>query len=60
MFDNVKLIYHHILGNASNPVPLESVFIGAIFHNYKHLLQITIEDTTKLDEIFKSRIAVVA
>jgi hypothetical protein len=33
------------LGNASNPIPLESVFMGAIFHNYKLILQITREDT---------------
>ena len=45
VFDNVKL-YTSYLGNASNPVPLESVFMGAIFHNYKQLLQITKEDTT--------------
>ena len=49
VFNNVKL-YTTYLGNASNPVPLESVFMGAIFHDYKQLLQITIEDTAKLDE----------
>jgi hypothetical protein len=37
------------LENASNPIPLESVFIGAVFHNYKQLLHITKEDTD-LDE----------
>jgi hypothetical protein len=40
VFDGVKL-YTTYLGNASNPIPLESVFMGAIFHNYKQLLQIT-------------------
>ena len=40
LFDNVRL-YTSYLGNASNPIPLESVFMGAIFHNYKQLLQIT-------------------
>jgi len=40
VFDNVAL-YTSCLGNASNPIPLESVFIGAISHNYKQLLQIT-------------------
>ena len=49
VFDNVKLYTTH-LGNASNPVPLESVLMGAIFHDYKQLLQITKEDTAKLDE----------
>jgi hypothetical protein len=43
VFDNARL-YTPYLGNASNPIPLESVFMGAIFHNYKQLLQITKED----------------
>jgi len=38
------------LGNASNPIPLESVSIGAIFHNYKQLLQITAKEDTAIDE----------
>ena len=38
VFDNVRL-YTSYLGNASNPIPLESVFMGAIFHNYKQLLK---------------------
>ena len=49
VFDSVKL-YTTYLGNASNPVPLESVLMGAIFHDYKQPLQITKEDTAKLDE----------
>ena len=44
VFDNVAL-YTSYLGNASNPIPLESVFMGAIFHNYKLILQITRDDT---------------
>ena len=32
IFDNVKL-YTSYLGNASNPIPLESIFMGAVFHN---------------------------
>src|SRR3954453_13101018 len=48
MFDNVRL-YTSYLGNASNPIPLESVIMGAIFHNYEQILQITKEDTT-IDE----------
>src|ERR687890_684865 len=43
VFDNVRL-YTSYLGNASNPIPLESVFMGAVFHNYKQILQITKED----------------
>src|ERR671932_269133 len=48
IFDNVAL-YTSYLGNASNPIPLESVFMGAVFHNYKQLLQITKEDSN-IDE----------
>jgi hypothetical protein len=49
VFDNVRL-YTSYLGNASNPIPLESVFMGAVFHNYKQLLKITKEDTV-IDEV---------
>src|SRR5438309_7955374 len=49
LFYNVKL-YTSYLGNASNPIPLESVFMGAIFHNYKQLLQITAKEDTVIDE----------
>jgi hypothetical protein len=55
MFDNVRL-YTSYLGNASNPIPLESVFIGAIFHNYKQLLQITKEDTNIDEEHLKEEL----
>jgi hypothetical protein len=48
VFDNIRL-YTSYLGNASNPIPLESVFMGAIFHNYKQILQVTKEDTA-IDE----------
>jgi hypothetical protein len=51
LFDDVKL-YTSYLGNASNPIPLESFFMGAIFHNYKQLLQITKEDTV-INENFR-------
>ena len=43
-------MYTSYLGNASNPIPLESVSIGAIFHNYKQLLQITAKEDTAIDE----------
>ena len=49
MFDNVRL-YTSYLGNASNPVPLESIFMGAIFHNYKQILQITKDEVITTDE----------
>jgi hypothetical protein len=52
MFDNVRLYTSH-LGNASNPIPLESIMMGAIFHNYKQLLQIIKENTTLEDYLEK-------
>jgi len=36
VWDNVKL-YISYLGNVSNPVVLESFFLGAIFHQYTTL-----------------------
>ena len=55
IFENVRL-YTSYLGNALNPSPLESVFIGAIFHNYKHILQITKEDTSIDESVLKEEI----
>jgi hypothetical protein len=43
------LDYTSYLENTSNPVILESVLMGAIFHNYEQLLQIPKEDIT-IDE----------
>ncbi|MGN6623647.1 MAG: hypothetical protein ACTHKK_05865 [Candidatus Nitrosocosmicus sp.] len=37
-------IYTYYLGNASNPIVIESFIMRAIFHHYKKLLQITKED----------------
>jgi hypothetical protein len=48
VFDNVAL-YTSYLVNASDSISLESVFMDAIFHNYKLILQITSEGTT-IDE----------
>ena len=42
VFENAKL-YTSYLGNASNPIVLESVIMGVIFHNYKQLLQVSKE-----------------
>jgi|tagenome__1003787_1003787.scaffolds.fasta_scaffold20484138_1 hypothetical protein len=36
VFDSVRL-YTSYLGNASNPFVVESVMMGAIFHNYKQM-----------------------
>jgi hypothetical protein len=36
----------HRIFNASNPIPIESIFMGAIFHIYKMLLQSTREDSS--------------
>ena len=45
VFDNVVLNTFYLV-NASNSIPLEFVFMDAIFHNYKLILQIIREDTT--------------
>ena len=55
VFDNVRL-YTSYLGNASNPIPLESVFLGAIFHNYKQLLKLTKEDTVIDEDSLKNEL----
>jgi hypothetical protein len=39
LFENAEL-YASYLSNAVNPIPLESVMMGALFHNYKTLLEI--------------------
>jgi hypothetical protein len=52
LFENVNL-YTSYLGNASNPIPLESVFIGVTAHNCKLLLQITGEDSLMNERILK-------
>jgi hypothetical protein len=43
VFDNACL-YTCYLGNASNPIVLESVIMGIIFHNYKQILQVGKEE----------------
>ena len=42
--------YTPYLGNASNPIVVESIILGTIFHNYKQLLQITKEEDITIDE----------
>ena len=50
VFDSVKL-YTTYLGNASNPVPLESVLMGAIFHDYKQPLILIYPSYEKSDHL---------
>ena len=38
VFENARL-YTSYLGNASNPIVLEFIIMGSLFHNYKQLLQ---------------------
>jgi len=49
VFENIKL-YTCYLGNASNLIILESVFMGSIFNNYKQLLQTSKEEDIKGNE----------
>jgi hypothetical protein len=49
VFENAKL-YTSYLGNASNPIVLESVIMGSIFHNYKQLLQVSKEEDNTVNE----------
>ncbi len=39
IFDNARL-YTPYLSMACNPIPLESILMGCLFHNYKTLFQI--------------------
>jgi hypothetical protein len=43
IFENAKL-YTSYLGNASNPIVLESIIMGSLFHNYKVLMYENKED----------------
>jgi hypothetical protein len=45
IFENAKL-YTSYLGNASNPIVLESIIMGSLFHNYKVLMHENKEDNT--------------
>ena len=48
IFENAKL-YACYLGNASNPIVLESIIMGSIFHNYKQLLQVSNGEDIKVN-----------
>lgn len=43
IFYNAKL-YSGYLSNANNPIPWQSIVMGALFHNYKTLLRLKDED----------------
>ena len=49
VFENACL-YTSYLGNTSNPIVLESVIMGSVFHNYKRLLQISKDEDIKENE----------
>ncbi len=52
VFKNACL-YISYLGNASNPIVLESIIMGTIFHNYKRLLQVSKEDVRVNEDSLK-------
>ena len=49
VFEHARL-YTSYLGNASNPIVLESVIMGTIFHNYKRLLHVSKEKDVGVNE----------
>jgi len=44
IFENAKL-YTQYLSNANRPIPIESIMMGDLFHNYKTLLKLNNEST---------------
>ncbi|MGN6628783.1 MAG: hypothetical protein ACTHKJ_02790, partial [Candidatus Nitrosocosmicus sp.] len=55
VFDSVRL-YTSYLGNASNPIVVESVMMGAVFHHYKQLLQFNKEDIAIDEDTLKKEL----
>jgi hypothetical protein len=55
IFENAKL-YTSYLGNASNPIVLESVIMGSIFHNYKVLMHGNKEDNKDNQDSLKKEL----
>ncbi len=51
IFENARL-YAPYLSNACNPIPIESIFMGGLFHNYKTLFQINDKDKDQNDKYF--------
>src|ERR1044072_477505 len=52
IFENAKL-YTQYLANANRPIPVEPIVMGALFHNYKKLLQLSGADKLSEDSILK-------
>ena len=50
IFENAKL-YTQYLSNANRPLPIESIMMGALFHNYKKLLELCKEDNLSEDSM---------
>ncbi len=50
IFGNVTL-YTQYLSNANRPMPIEPIMIGALFHNYKKLLELCKEDNVTEEAI---------
>jgi hypothetical protein len=55
LFENV-ILYMSYLGNASNSIPLEYVFIGIRLHNYKRLLKTTGKGSSIDERILKDEL----
>lgn len=51
-FENAKL-YTQYLSNANRPIPIEPILMGALFHNYKTLLELNNESRLSEDLILK-------
>ena len=56
VFDSVRL-YTSYLENAANPIVVESVIVGVIFHNYKQLLQVSKEDSLVNEDSLREDLA---
>ena len=52
LFENAKL-YTPYLSNANRPIPIEPIMMGALFHNYKTLLNLNNENKLTEDSILK-------
>ena len=50
IFENAKL-YTQYLSNANRPVPIEPIMMGALFHNFKTLLNLNSENKLSEDSI---------
>jgi hypothetical protein len=56
IFENAKL-YTSYLSNPCNPIPLDSIIMGTLFHNYKLLFTLDNKERKKvIDSNSKSRL----